>query len=795
LQVKDDTHSADGGIGVKPVADAFPDQGLQGLSHGCCSQLGAAMVGSDLCVPRLRSRTTGAVVTNTVSFNVDVLPGVSYIAYALSDGCIVVQQVMLLNPATNACFAWHLAFYIYLLSRKPALRCTSVLCQTSTSQAVPGPRVPPNLGQYPTHPHPQSTPLTYFTSGSSLSPGHYSPVLIIEPQLWSTPPGRADAEAAKGLESEAFTHLAWGGGPCYLLAAASKHYVRLFSLRRFFLREEAMAMVQSSMAASASLGLLLTGHTPPSSAGKAALPGAAGGGKTKGLGTSAAAAGGGDVAGGPAMPLPSRTWQLLGSYPLAKPLLAMDWTQDTGGLLLSDEGQRVTMLGVTTGPLDTIHVASGGLPEIKIWEAWSAKSDALHPLIAAGADVGSPSATAHSVATTQRGNNPGDAATSSGIGQTHKVLIWWPHLIKNQAPDTGDGESAGAAGEAPQAAAPKPKLSPAAAAAAAAVKAMRQGTPISAAAQLAATQQAAKASEAASAAGAGSEPGQGAAGATNKGTVQGAAQATQQPRYSIGVEVIRHPARVISLQWSPPLSSGPPANTSSNSTPGQSGPSTSTTGSTPALQSSTSGPPGGTGGTAAGAGGTATPAAVPTPKRNSLALMTVGADWVIRVWVEVVMSDLLPASLLNQTPAPGGNPAGAAAAAAAAAAALSMSQFCLALVIEPPLPSLKLGVRPGLRAAWARPLAPPTHLMEANGDAEGYGSAANSLGLAAVGKGHSGGAASGDLPSSLQQQQLQPSFTPLPSHTWLSSSAAAIASRVHWLVATVAITGEPITSK
>lgn len=110
--------------------------------------------------------------------------------------------------------------------------------------------------------------------------------------------------------------------------------------------------------------------------------------------------------------------------------------------------------------------------------------------------------------------------------------------------------------------------------------------------------------------------------------------------------------------------------------------------------------------------------------------MTVGVDGIIRVFVEVVLSDIgprppaaagtngaKPASSPAVSPAaaaatagsssPG--PAGGTKVAAAAGPAASMSQFCLTLVIDPPGlgPQKGLGLRPGLTVTWARPLSTP----------------------------------------------------------------------------------------
>lgn len=44
-------------------------------------------------VPRVKTRTVGAPISNICTFQADVLPGVNFAAYTLSDGCIVLQQV------------------------------------------------------------------------------------------------------------------------------------------------------------------------------------------------------------------------------------------------------------------------------------------------------------------------------------------------------------------------------------------------------------------------------------------------------------------------------------------------------------------------------------------------------------------------------------------------------------------------------------------------------------------------------------------------------------------------------
>lgn len=43
--------------------------------------------------PRVYSRTSGPPCSNVCCFEIDSLPGVSFIAYALADGSITVQKV------------------------------------------------------------------------------------------------------------------------------------------------------------------------------------------------------------------------------------------------------------------------------------------------------------------------------------------------------------------------------------------------------------------------------------------------------------------------------------------------------------------------------------------------------------------------------------------------------------------------------------------------------------------------------------------------------------------------------
>lgn len=53
------------------------------------------MAEQELFTPKLHSRSIGGPASSNIcAFQVDLFPGVSYAAYALSDGCIVVQQVL-----------------------------------------------------------------------------------------------------------------------------------------------------------------------------------------------------------------------------------------------------------------------------------------------------------------------------------------------------------------------------------------------------------------------------------------------------------------------------------------------------------------------------------------------------------------------------------------------------------------------------------------------------------------------------------------------------------------------------
>ncbi|GIL85904.1 hypothetical protein Vretifemale_14430, partial [Volvox reticuliferus] len=168
------------------------------------------------------------------------------------------------------------------------------------------------------------------------------------------------------------------------------------------------------------------------------------------------------------------------------------------------------------------------------------------------------------------------------------------------------------------------------------------------------------------------------------GEVSGGGGAHHVTSPAVGAEIVRHPVRVLSMDWSPPLvgqrSAAAGGGSGHGSNPG-----------------SAHGGANGPGTAASAAAATAAPphsqhlAAAPAAPSTAPALMTLGSDWVIRIYVEVVMQNMLPPDIAASTAAAGGPP-------------LSMSQFCLTLVIEPPGLSLTPSSRPGMRACWARPL-------------------------------------------------------------------------------------------
>ncbi|GAX73065.1 hypothetical protein CEUSTIGMA_g518.t1 [Chlamydomonas eustigma] len=346
----------------------------------------------------------------------------------------------------------------------------------------------------------------------------------------------------QGVEDEMFELIAWGGGPCHLLAAVTSQHLFIFSLRNYIL----------GMSQSPSQLNVLTSETSVESPRKEEND--------------------------DCPRLPSYQYHLVSRTGIRNQVLSLDWTHAGCGLLLTDTAHNVIMMRVVVSGLDSLHVARGGYPDVQAEEAWSVCSDTPHVLAAAGLDAMHPCAT---------------APRSDKSSQQHRVTIWWP-----QQDTSSQAAAKSAAGSAPNS-----------------------------------------------------------SNQTLSSAVKGVAPSTSSCH--VGAESIRHPVKVLSLQWSPALASHPTL------TP----PSTSLTLPVETMQ-----------------GSQAAAAALPAPVSRSLALLTVGQDWCIRIWVEVIMRDLFPGA--TGTSAPG----------------VSMSQYCLTLVIEPPVQGLTPGLLPGLRACWARPL-------------------------------------------------------------------------------------------
>uniref|UniRef100_A0A7S3QTG6 Uncharacterized protein n=1 Tax=Dunaliella tertiolecta TaxID=3047 RepID=A0A7S3QTG6_DUNTE len=265
-------------------------------------------------------------------------------------------------------------------------------------EAVPdGADVPPRLA---------SASTTVTTSGQCV------PVLLIPPHTARR--GTCEhSETDPGAEP--FHLLSWGGGDtavpgqACLLAAASQRNVCIFSLERFF-AHEASSYTQACKSLSAAAAA--ADSVPPS-------PGS----PNSVLAHTSVPASGNAMAGACAdrstscdaphllVPPPSSSWDLVARIPLSYPLLAMSWTQEGGGLMLSDTDRNVTMLTVR------VETSQAGRdpPEVTISRAWSAQSDAPQPLLAAGLHPGAPAASAH----TKGGN---------GVLASHRVLVWWPKL-------------------------------------------------------------------------------------------------------------------------------------------------------------------------------------------------------------------------------------------------------------------------------------------------------------------------------------------------------------------------------
>ncbi|GFR41684.1 hypothetical protein Agub_g2430, partial [Astrephomene gubernaculifera] len=297
---------------------------------------------------RVLNRTTGPPCSNIVTFCVESHPGVTYCAYAVSDGAIIVQQS--LKPAQH-----------HHGASKAAATGAAAAAAAAAPASFSGPAA---------------------LAGGS---GHFAPVLLI-----------AGMTCDHG--ADCFGRICWGGGPEALLAAATKQHVYLFSLLPFFKGPATQ----------------LPRHVTPS------------------------------------LPLPSTACVLSGLYRTTMPALAIDFTQDVRGLLLTDSGNYVTMLqlvpkeslsqpfGYGSGGAGSSrssaastaaaeqHAGAAKLPLAQrqhpvlfaVHEAWRVRADAAHTLAAASLGCYSPCATTTAAAGASGGN--------SGSGGPQKVTIWWP---------------------------------------------------------------------------------------------------------------------------------------------------------------------------------------------------------------------------------------------------------------------------------------------------------------------------------------------------------------------------------
>ncbi|MEW5313195.1 MAG: hypothetical protein WDW38_004781 [Sanguina aurantia] len=478
----------------------------------------------------------------------------------------------------------------------------------------------------------------------------FATVLVIQPHDQPHSP----------VNDDRFERLAWGGGPHSLLAAATRHQICIFSLAPHFsdpsLHNPAMPGTPSSTATAATLAA--SQHAGQQSPQQPSQPPA-----TAGVTP-------------PSVAMPSTaTYTLAAVYRTSKPIVSMDFTQQADGLLCTDAGGNVMMLGLLARqPLQqersrrpTIppsrdaggsrYVRSGIQGDERRWwrdgagmgrgadprpddpqddgrggdvgnrdqpaqgpgvsiavaELWAAKTESIHGHAAAGLNCSCPAAT-------------------SAQDKQQRVLVWRSHVHHHNHQEPSSP--------------PSPRVSPPAGEAAA--------------------------GEAPPATGAESGP--------------------------VGSEVIRHPVKVMSMQWSPALhgrggaspTSAPAPSSSSSAATASAGPARARHG------------PAAMGGAQGSGAAPSTPVpsaatgAVDDATEGGSALLTVGSDWVIRIWVEVFMRDLVrseSAPVLSGSPPP--------------ASVGTSSTFCLTLVIDPPMPGLLVGALPGLRACWARPLLPP----------------------------------------------------------------------------------------
>lgn len=193
--------------------------------------------------------------------------------------------------------------------------------------------------------------------------------------------------------------------------------------------------------------------------------------------------------------------------------------------------------------------------------------------------------------------------------------------------------------------------------------------------------------------------------------------------YSVGAEVIRHPVKLVHMEWSPSLRSTaeahslPPSAGSSPSSPTKGIDSQKAATASPRLSAASGGgtPSSNSSPYAASTSAAAAAAAGTAPCASQPALMTVGVDCVIRMWVEVVLTDIGDSSRGGPSSAPATSRGTTkqqqqqpttpiSAQASEDSTPRTMSQFCLTLVIEPPSHAVVPGVWPGMMATWVRPL-------------------------------------------------------------------------------------------
>ncbi|GIL64635.1 hypothetical protein Vafri_18526, partial [Volvox africanus] len=137
---------------------------------------------------RVLSRTLGPPCSNIITFCVEGHPGITYCAYAVSDGAIIVQQ-----------------------SLQPAL--------AAPSGGAAGTRAASGSGGSSAAAAAAASPASFSSPSPSL--GQFAPVLLID-------------GVALDHGADCFGLVCWGGGPEALLAAATKQHVYFFSLKPFF---------------------------------------------------------------------------------------------------------------------------------------------------------------------------------------------------------------------------------------------------------------------------------------------------------------------------------------------------------------------------------------------------------------------------------------------------------------------------------------------------------------------------------------------------------------------------------